>query len=301
MSGVIWNTTYSIKYKSDRPLDDSISAIFHTVEMSLSTFKADSRISRINRNETAETDSLIEKVLETSIRVNRLSAGAFDPTLSPLIKLWGFGPKTEEPEEAPTREIIDSMLLTTGISYCRIIDGTIEKKSPATTFNFSAITKGYACDLISEMLARNGVTDCMIEIGGEIVVRGHNDRRRPWRIMIEAPSTDYDTERSGMATLELTDCAIASSGNYRNYRENADGERYGHTISATTGRPVKTTTLATTVIAPTCALADALATAAMAMPPAEAIEMLEKIKCEGIIVTADSILSTETMLEKLVE
>ncbi len=291
MQGVVWNTSYTIKYKSDRTLDDSILSTFRMVEMSLSPFLPDSHISLINRNEILETDSLIDYVFATSTLVDSLSGRAFDPTLSPLINLWGFGYEKSHDRAEPTDDEIEAALASVGIYDCRISDGMMIKKSPATTFNFSAITKGYACDLISGMLARNGVDDCMIEIGGEIALRGENDRRRPWRIMVEAPAEHFDSERTGMATLELTDCGVATSGNYRNYRESGT-RRLGHTISPATGRPVETQTLSTSIIAPTCALADALATAAMAMDAGEALSMLDKFDgVSGIIVTADTVLT----------
>ena len=289
MQGVIWNTSYSIKYQSVNSLDDSIAATFSRVEMSLSPFLPGSRISQINRNETDQTDTLIDFIFQTSQTVNNLSGGAFDPTLSPLINLWGFGYDKTDSQALPTDSAIYSALAHVGIADCNISEGIISKKTPETTFNFSAITKGYACDLISDMLSRNGVTNSMVEIGGEITIRGHNDRGRLWRIMLEAPAEHFDSKRTGMATIELTGCAVASSGNYRNYHETGN-RRYGHTISATTGRPIQTGILSASIIAPNCAIADALATATMAMPVTDAIEMLEQLEgVKAVITTSDSI------------
>ncbi|MDE5608379.1 MAG: FAD:protein FMN transferase [Muribaculaceae bacterium] len=299
VQGVIWNTSYTIKYESRQSLDDSIATAFRDVEMSLSPFNPDSRISRINRNETTETDTLIEYIFYKSTLINRLSDGAFDPTLSPLINLWGFGYEKSPDWSLPSDAAIDSALMSVGIADCHISEGRLSKKSSETTFNFSAITKGYACDYICGMLQRNGVDNCMIEIGGEITLRGHNERGRLWRIMLEAPAEHFDSQRTGMLTIELTDCAIASSGNYRNYREDG-ARRFGHTISPTTGRPIETETLCTSIIAPDCALADALATATMAMNAQEAVRMLEHIDgTEGIIITNDSIYTIGTILGRV--
>lgn len=292
LRGAVWNTTYTIRYLGSSSLADSIPPILRGVEMSLSPFNPASRISAINANTSMQVDSLIARVMLTSRYVNRLSGGAFDPTLSPLINLWGFGYADAAPDAVPSDSAIAAALSTVGIADCFIAADTMCKKSPLTTFNFSAVTKGYGCDLIGAMLARNGVTDYMVEIGGELALRGVNDRHRPWLVMIEAPVFDDAGGRTALTTVQLTDCGVATSGNYHNYHDTPAG-RVGHTISATTGRPVATSTLSATVVAPTCALADALATASMAMDAPAALAMLEAVDgVSGIIVTADTLLAT---------
>lgn len=280
--GAAWNTTYHVTYRCDKPLDDSIIAVMREVELSLSPFCKTSIISRINRNEEARPDPLLTEVFSTSLMVNRLSGGMFDPTVGPLVNLWGFGENGHDTAE-PTDEMIDSALRSVGIGRCALTNDGISKPSESTRFNFSAITKGFGCDMVGKMLRRNGCSDYMVEIGGEIALSGLNRRGEPWRIMIDAPiANDSTISHQRMATLSITDCGVATSGNYRNYRHS--GKRtIGHTISPVTGRPIATTTLSATVVAPTAMLADALATACMAMEPDSAIAMADSIPGTGIL------------------
>lgn len=274
--GAVWNTTYHVTYRSNKVLDDSIIAVMRTVELSLSPFCKMSIISRINRNEEARPDSPLIEVFNTSLMVNKLSGGMFDPTVGPLVSLWGFGEAGHNTPQ-PTAAMIDSALQSVGMGRCRLTDTGIAKPSPATRFNFSAITKGFGCDMVGKMLRRNGCNDYMVEIGGEIALSGLNRRGEPWRIMVDAPvANDSTVDHRRMAVIALTDCGVATSGNYRNYRHTANGT-IGHTISPVTGRPVATSTLSATVVAPTAMLADALATACMAMDPDSALAIADRL------------------------
>lgn len=271
--GAVWNTVYHITYRSTSPLDDSIEACFRMVDASLSPFNPSSLISRINRNEADRPDSLIAKMLRISQDVCRSSCGRFDPTVSPLINLWRFGytgKSTDAENWEPTQQQIDSALQFVGILDCNIAaDGTLAKKAPETTFNFSAITKGYACDLIAEMMMRHGVEDAMVEIGGEVRVIGHNPSGAPWRLQVDLPTPEAEGEvptHRRLDVIEVTDCGVATSGNYRNFHESKSLGNIGHTIDPLTGYPARSELLSATVIAPTCAEADAYATAAMACP-----------------------------------
>ncbi|MDE7152857.1 MAG: FAD:protein FMN transferase [Muribaculaceae bacterium] len=267
MEGAVWNTSYHITYNSAANLDDSVRAVMRRVELSLSPFNSVSLISAVNRGEDVRCDSLLRKVMACSQQVNLLSGGLYDPTLAPLINLWGFGytQRDSMPSDAEIAEALESV----GINDCRIDDdGKIIRKSDGTEFNFSSITKGLACDEVGAMLRRNGCTDYMVEIGGEMALAGVSDRGRKWRIGVEAPREGLAPQSPEVVSLlEISDCGVATSGNYRNYRKNGEGKSFGHTISARTGRPVETSTLSATVVAPDCMLADALATAVMAMEP----------------------------------
>ncbi len=290
--GAVWNTTYHITYRADRDLRDSVLAVMRMVERSLSPFADSSLVSRINRGEEVAADSLLRRIFAASQDVCRSSGGAFDPTVAPLVNLWGFGYRPGDPE--PTQEDIDSLLAFVGMDSCRIADdGRVVKKHPSTEFNFSAITKGYGCDLVGEMLRRNGCTDYMVEIGGEIALSGKNPRDEEWRIMVDAPvSGDSAVIHEKLAIISLTDCGVATSGNYRNYRETGSGRAW-HTISPVTGRPALTDLLSATVIAPDCMMADALATSCMAMPADSALRMIEALPdTEALLVTADTVLTT---------
>lgn len=290
--GGMWNTFYHITYCSDTDLHDSIIAVMKKVENSLSPFATTSLISRINRREKARADTMLRQVFAESVRVNRLSGGAFDPTVAPLVNLWGFGYKPGDDE--PSQAAIDSLLRLVGIDSCAILaDGAVVKKHPLTEFNFSAITKGYGCDMVGQMLRRNGVDDYMVEIGGEIASAGRNAHGGEWRIMIDAPvESDSVPVHQGLAMISVTDCGIATSGNYRNYRETGSGRAW-HTISPVSGRPALTNLLSATVVAPTCMTADALATSCMAMTADSALAMIERVpEAEALLVTADSMLTT---------
>lgn len=285
VEGSVWHTTMRITYNSERDLKDSIIAVTDRVEQSLSPFLPDSRISAINRGEDTATDGYIERVFAESQRVNRLSGGAFDPSVAPLVNLWGFG-YTDTGGE-PTQTQIDSCLTLVGISDCDISDGHIVRKSPGTQFNFSAITKGFGIDCIAEMLQGEGIENYMIEIGGEIALQGVNSRGEKWHIQIDAP-VDNVASHEKLSVIEVTDCCIATSGNYRNYRDTSRG-RIGHTISPTTGYPYANDVLSATVIAPTAMTADALATALMAMNVNDGLKMIESIEAtEAMLVVSDS-------------
>ncbi len=274
-SGAKWGTVYHVTYQADRDLGDSIVAEMSRVESSLSPFDENSIISAINRGENPQVDTLIINVFRCSQRVNAASGGMFDPTVGPLVELWGFG-TDKSVDHSPSQKDIDAALATVGIDRCKIVDQHLVKGNVGTQFNFSAITKGYGADLVGEMLARNGVENYMVEIGGEIALRGHNPGGKPWRIQVDAPIADNTGATSErMAVVEITDCGIATSGNYRNYRDYDGQGRVGHTINPLTGLPVATTTLSATVIAPTCMEADALATACMALPAERAMTLIE--------------------------
>ncbi len=291
--GAVWNTVYTITYESERDMSDSIQEVFRMVEMSLSPFNDNSLVSRVNRGETSETDTLLRRVFLLSSDICRHSGGRFDPTVSPAVNLWKFGytGKVGADENwEPSRQEIDSVMEYVGILDCSVDeDGRIEKKHPLTTFNFSAVTKGYACDLIAEMLLRNGVENSMVEIGGEVTVRGSSPRGGLWRLQIDAPVEDEGapTHRR-LDTVDVTDCGVATSGNYRNYHQSSRG-RVGHTIDPLTGEPCSSRLLSVTVIAPTCAEADAYATAAMASPGVDAADSILSVAgLRGIIVYAAS-------------
>ncbi len=293
--GSVWNTTYRITYRAADNLNDSIIGVMQAVERSLSPFIHTSLISRLNRNETDSTDAMIDSVFAVSKRVNRWSDGRFDPTVSPLVNLWGFGYdknarlviESDTAFSVP-QEIIDSALLLVGIDRCEIHNGRMHKKHPATTFNFSSVTKGFACDMISEMLLRNAAHDHMVEIGGELAVSGDNPQGKRWRIQIDAPTESGTAGHVRLKTTALSEGGIATSGNYRNYHDTANYGRLGHIIDPVTGAPVRTTVASATVTAPTCALADALATACMASPPQKAMEMIHRCRdAECLLVICD--------------
>ncbi len=285
-SGAVWTTTYHIVYKSPVVLDDSIIKVFERVDNSLSPFNPSSAMSKINSGLSNVTDTLFRKVFNTSCEVNRHSGGLFDPTVAPLINLWGFGYRNSS--HLPDSVEIAHALGLVGIDRCFIQADTLCRPDNSMEFNFSAITKGYACDLVGEMLRRNGCDDYMVEIGGEIAVAGTNPYGEPWHIMIDAPiESDTSVVHSRLALVAVTDCGMATSGNYRNFHS-TDSGRIGHTINPVTGYPaLRSATLSATVIAPEAILADALATACMVMQPDSALAMIEGIKGTSVLLVTE--------------
>lgn len=295
--GAVWHTSYTIIYGSSGSktpdLTDSITATFNRVERSLSPFLSSSVISQVNGSDLAQrVNDDVSKVFKASLEVYRRSHGRFDPTVGPLVDLWGFG-RTERRDSMPRRQEIESALESVGFGECRLMGDTIFKKASSTQFNFSAITKGYGCDEIAAMMRRNGVDNYMIEIGGEIAVGGVSHRGNPWHIMIDSPiESDSIVVHQKLAVIELTDCGLATSGNYRNYRE-LGGRRRGHTIDPVTGYPVEGNVVSASVIASSAMLADAYATACMAMHPDSALVMIESLAATEamlVVARADSVL-----------
>ncbi len=259
--GFIFGTLYHISYRYDRSLSDEIKNRLLQFDASLSPFNDTSIISQVNRNETVTTDTWFERVFTASQEIYRRTGGAFDPTLSPLINAWGFGFKAGL---LPDSTQVDSLRSLVGMDKLTLVDHRIVKSDTAVTLNFSAIAKGYACDVIGELLKEYDIADFMVEIGGEIYAHGVNAEGRPWRIGVNRPTIADGITGTIEEIVELTDAGMATSGNYRNYRI-VDGKRIAHTIDPTSGYPVQHNLLSATVVAPDCATADAYATAFMVM------------------------------------
>ncbi|HAR38779.1 MAG: thiamine biosynthesis protein ApbE [Bacteroidetes bacterium GWD2_45_23] len=261
--GEIFTTGYHIKYAFSRSLKEEIVAEFDRFNLSLNPFMDNSIISKINRNEPVKPDSLFIKVFRKSMEVSRRSGGKFDITASPLINAWGFGFQNMD---SITPEIIDSLKMFVGFDKISMNeDGEIIKTDPRVTLNTSAIAKGYACDVIADLLERHGIENYMVEIGGEITASGVNDKGECWRIGVDKPIDDpLGMQHELQVILSLCNKAMATSGNYRNYYVK-DGKKYAHTIDPHTGYPSQQDILGATVIADDCMTADAYATAFMAM------------------------------------
>lgn len=305
--GMIWNTMWHVTYfGNSNALAAAIDSL-ESVSRSLSIFDENSKVSYINKHHNGPVDHHIERVYNLSKKVNELSDGLFDPTLSPLIEVWGFGEN-----RVPTADtaLVASILPSVGLQLTRIENGMLYKSTPDMAFNFSAVAKGYGVDVATKALESHGCKDLMFEIGGEVVCRGLNPEGKKWRILIETPDEEYlksvfknekEPEFSENLIVELKDEALATSGNYRNYHSDS-GITFGHTISAKTGRPVKTDILSASVIAPTCMEADAMATACMVMGSENAMEMLQKQDLAGaFILYSGDLLVNEKMIKHLVK
>lgn len=295
--GMIWNTTYHVTYNGGSELKDSIMQVLNKVGASLNVFDEKSLVSRVNINDSTAVDTDFIRVYVESVKVNRLTEGAFDPTLGPLIEAWGFG-KGHKATGDTAR--IDSLMKFVGIDKTRLSMDTLVKDDSRIRFNFSAIAKGYGCDCVGEMLQRNGVEDWLVEIGGEISCRGKSPEGGKWRVSIDRPVMQKDRIlHDSQCVVEVTDGGIATSGNYRNLQSDEKGQYYGHTISARTGRPARTDVISATVIGRTAMESDALATAFMAMGADDVKRLNKSTRLPVMLVLADSTVWYSGQFEKL--
>ena len=257
-------TTYSIKYISSHGINyqNDIDSILRAVDLSLSTYINESIISKINRNENVKIDSIFSRVFEMALRIANETNGLFDPTIAPLVNFWGFG---YEEISNKNQNILVNLMKSVGYKKISIKNGYIIKDNPNTQIDFNAIAQGFTVDLVGEHLQKLGITNYMIEIGGELKCSGLNAEKKPWRIGIDKPSEEIQKERY-QAIIEVSNKAIASSGNYRHYKvDEKTGIKYAHTINPKTGVPLQTNLLGVTVLTESCMEADALATAFMVM------------------------------------
>ncbi len=283
--GMIFGTTYHATYLHTEKLDAEIRAELQRVDASLSMFNKNSVISRINRNETNTPDSLFAEVFRLSMQVSRATDGAFDITVAPLVNAWGFGFKGGELPDSAT---VDSLRTLVGYERVTMAD-SVWKADPRTILDCSAVAKGFGSDLVARLFDRHGITDYMVEIGGEVVVKGKNPNGKPWRIGVNRPVEDSTQTNNELQYILMADkpMAMATSGNYRNFYYK-DGRKYAHTINPHTGYPVEHSLLSATVVAPTCAMADAYATAFMVMGTEKALALLSAHpELEGLFICAD--------------
>lgn len=268
-SGSIFGTYYQITYQHKEPLDSVLRKAMQEVDASLSMFNSNSTLSRINRNECMQTDSLFDEVFLLAQKVSQETDGCFDITIAPLVNAWGFG---FEKKENVTDSLLQALLPLVGYEKVTLEQGLISKAHPAIIMDCSAIAKGYGVDRVAKALKQRGINNYLVNIGGEVVAQGKNREDKPWRIGVETP----DAERQGFsaAHLSVSNAAMATSGNYRRFYEE-DGQKFAHTIDPKTGKPAQHNLLSATVVATSCAEADAYATAFMVMGKEKTIAFLE--------------------------
>lgn len=274
-TGMVFGTVYNITYQYDEDLKPGIEAELSRVDSSLSPFNKHSIISAINRNENPVVNNMFAEVFDLAGTVSRETDGAFDITVAPLVNMWGFGTKQFH---SPAKESVDSLMQYVGYTKVRRRGRRVLKQSPRVQLDCSGIAKGYGCDVVADYLSRHGITNFMVEIGGEVVTRGNSEQRVPWKIGVTKPTDDSLQENQELETvLNLTDRAMATSGNYRNYYISG-GKKFAHTIDPHTGYPVQHSLLSATVITDRCATADAYATAFMVMGVDKARKVLSRHK-----------------------
>ncbi len=273
--GAVFGTTYHITYNHNADLSTDITRVLKDVDNSLSTFNTNSTISLVNKNMQVELDSMFLYVFHLAQQVAETTTGAFDITVAPAVNAWGFGFKNAETID---NDLIDSLKQIVGYQMVKEENGAIVKEDNRIMLDCSAIAKGFGCDVVAALFDSVGITDYMVEIGGEIVVKGLNSKGSDWRIGISKPTDDsLATETELQTVLELTNRAMATSGNYRNFYYK-DGKKYAHTIDPATCRPVNHNLLSVTVLAENCAVADAYATAMMVLGLERSLELCEKLQ-----------------------
>lgn len=261
-TGLVFGTYYNIKYQYHEELKEGIEEELKKVDNSLSTFNKQSTITRINKNESMKTDALFTEVFLLAKEISRATYHAFDITVAPLVNTWGFG---FERSDAVSPAQIDSLRQFVGIDKVELVNGEVKKADPRLMLDASAIAKGYGVDRVAKFLESKGIKNYLVEIGGELRASGVNPENNVWKIGINQPIEDsLATRQSLQATLSLTGKGMATSGNYRNFYYK-DGKKYAHTIDPRTGYPIQHNVLSATVIAPTCAMADAYATSFMVL------------------------------------
>ena len=270
ISGEQFGTQYRVTVVADQPapddLSDQIASLISLVDQSMSTYRGDSELTVFNAtaiNEPVRISADFAEVMALSFEVWEASGYLFDPTVGPLVNLWGFGPEISLNDRVPLAAEIQSALSQTGFGSVTLESdekGFWLIKSLNVRIDLSGIAKGYAVDIVANHLEMLALTDYLVEIGGEVRVSGNNPKGKPWRVAIETPQIMGGVER----VLELQDSALATSGDYRNFFE-FEGKRYSHLIDPRDGYPVKHSTVSSTVVMDSCAKADAWSTAFLIM------------------------------------
>ncbi len=289
-SGLVFGTSYNVTYQSHEDFSDEIKTILDSIDNSLSPFNEKSIITAVNENRDVQVDDNFIKVFTLAKQVHDATDGAFDITVAPLVNAWGFGFRKGD---FPTPAEIDSMRTIVGMDKVKLVGKRIIKTDPRIMLDCSAIAKGYAVDKIALMLKRNGVNNFLVEVGGEIVAAGTNPNGKEWNIGVTKPVDDSLSVSSDLQMImTITDCALATSGNYRNYYVK-DGHKYAHTINPKTGKPAESNTLSATIVSSSCAEADAYATACMVVGKDKALQILKNQTDKKYIIIYDQDNKTE--------
>lgn len=274
-SGSVFGTEYHITYQNGGDIHNELKEVMADVDNSLSPFNKESVITAINNGNNVEADSMFTDVFDMAKNVAEETQGAFDITVAPLVNAWGFGFKNKIDV---SKEKIDSIRKYVGFEKVHMENGKVIKEDKNIMLDCSAIAKGYGVDAVGRYLEKKKIRNYMVEIGGEIRVKGCNPEGRLWKVGISKPIDDsLNVNGEIQEVLMVSDIAIATSGNYRNFYIK-DNKKYAHTIDPRTGYPVQHSILSSTVVAPTCALADAYATSFMVVGLDEAKKILARHK-----------------------
>ena len=267
MLGTTLHVVADVRGVTPQELYAAVMDLDREAKSSMSIFDEGSLLSRLNRNETDSVDRHIAFNLRLADSIGALSDGRYDVTVKPLVEAWGFAGK-----EASAHPNIDSLLTFVGRDKVHIENGRLVKADPRVQLDFNSVAKGYTVDLLAALVERFGAENYIVDIGGEVRCRGVNRQGNPWRIGVETPFDGNMTDGEYLQRrIRLSEGGLATSGNYRRYYLDAAGNKVAHTIDPRTGRSVVSRLLSVTVVAPTCAEADALGTMFLAMGADDAL------------------------------
>lgn len=289
LAGKTMGTDYHITYVNDgsvsnlpspKDVQAAIDARLREVNNQMSTYQKDSELSLFNKDKQVNTPIKISpefaRVVKEAIRLNKVTDGALDITVGPLVNLWGFGPE-KRPIRTPTAAELQQRLAWTGINKLTFSEqdgqATLSKSIPQLYVDSSSIAKGFGVDYVAEYLSSLGLNNYLVEIGGEVRTHGVNIKGNPWQIAIEKP--EFDGSRAVEQIVGLTNMAMATSGNYRNYFEE-NGIRYTHEINPKTGMTIQHHLASISVLSPSCMTADGLATGLFVLGEKKALELAER-------------------------
>ena len=280
IEGEAQGSTYHIKYIAERDenLKPAIDSILEVIDRSMSTYRSDSAISKINQGDTTVVvDEHFRKVFEASQKIWQESEGLFDPTVGVLVNAWGFGKQKISEADLPTDKKIDSLKKYVGFDKVALTEkNLIKKRYTEILFDFNAIAQGYTSDVVANYLSARGIKNYIVEIAGEMYLKGKNTvEDKSWTIGVENPLKPLD-DRDLVATIQFTNQGLATSGNYRKVWTDSNGRKYVHSINPLTGRATQSDVLSATVVAPSTMLADGYATMFMVMGLAKSKAFLEK-------------------------
>jgi len=262
--GETQGTYYAITYYTTDSLNlqSSVDSLLRRFDSTASTYKPNSIISRFNSNDSSVVaDEMFTVIFRKAMEISEISNGAFDITVGPLVKAWGFGLSNRLKMD---QFKVDSLLPFVGYKKVRLENGKIIKENPNMRIDYNAIAQGYAVDVIAAFFDSKGIKSYLIDIGGEVLGRGTKPGGEKWNVAIEMPTQNADDDRTIQAIVSLQDMAISTSGSYRKFYEE-DGIRYSHTIDPANGYPVRHSLLSVSVLAGDCMTSDAYATALMVM------------------------------------
>ena len=290
LQGETMGTTWSVQVVQPpadldpAALESRIRARLDAVNAAMSTYDPSSELSRFNASSGQDWFPVsvgLARVVALALEISDLSGGAFDVTVGPLVNLWGFGPGAVR-ADLPSKADVDEALARVGHQHLdvRPADPALRKAMPGLYVDLSAIAKGYGVDEVAGVLEAQGLTDYLVEIGGELHGRGLNAKGQPWRIAIERPDSGV---RKVFAVVPLRSLSMATSGDYRNFFE-VDGQRYSHTIDPATGWPVRHRLASVTVLDASCARADALATALLVLGPDRGLALAEQLGIAALLI-----------------